>query len=216
MSASSNMNVSDISFCRMGYESATAQGLSALPHLAAFIGVWVFSNLSDRSNTRSLFIIPIALLSMMGYILLALAPKLGLPAVLKYLCLFPITVGFFTAVTLTIVWTLDNQVSSSSKGAGVVLLNIFGQMAPLVGTGLYPARDKPNYVPGHAICAAFMGMVAVLAASLRLFLARKNGAQVDQDYEMVGVNGDQGAGLDDEDQTGLAFGKPKARFEYML
>ncbi|KAF2157314.1 MFS general substrate transporter [Myriangium duriaei CBS 260.36] len=202
----------------MGYSSTVAQGLSALPHLSAFFAVLIFSHLSDRHRSRSLFIIPVAILSMLGYVLLALAPSLHLAPLVKYICLFPITAGFFTAVTLTIVWTLDNQTSSSSKGTGVALLNVVGQMGPLVGTGLYPERDKPNYTPGHATCAAFMGAVAVLALLLRLVLARKDSAQRQTEYEMVRTSGaENNDDYDDNEHTGeREQTRSETRFEYIL
>ncbi|GAM83344.1 hypothetical protein ANO11243_013310 [Dothideomycetidae sp. 11243] len=195
----------------MGYSTVVAQGLSALPHFGAFIAVLVFSHLSDRHRNRAYYIILVSSMSMLGYIFLALAPRLHLGPGVKYIFLFPITAGFFTAVTLVIVWTMDNQISSSSKGTGVAILNIFGQLGPMVGTGLYPARDKPDYVPGHAVCAFFMGLVAVLAIFLRISLIRKNRTQLEEGYEMVGLEGAQ------DDEHGLDFvPKKKPQFEYML
>jgi len=69
---------------------------------------------------------------------------------------------------------MDNRVAHEGKGTGVAMLNIIGQFGPLVGTRLYPASDRPWYVPGMATCALFMILVAVLAFTLRLLLQRAN------------------------------------------
>ncbi|PNS18655.1 High-affinity nicotinic acid transporter [Sphaceloma murrayae] len=168
----------------MGYTSTAAQGLSALPNLSAFVVVLFVSRLSDKQRSRSPYIMLVALCSMLGYIVLALSGSMDLSPILRYLCLFPITAGFFSAVTLTIVWTLDNHESDSGKGTGVALLNVIGQMGPLLGTGLYPQTDRPGYVKGHAVCAGFMGLVVVLAFALRKVLAYKNSRRT-QAYDLV-------------------------------
>lgn len=158
----------------MGYSSIAAQGLSAPPHLAAFAVVLVTAILSDRFQTRSTPIVVHALLAMIGYTLLALAAPLHLPIALRYLCIFPITAGFFSCVCLVIVWTVNNQQSDEGKGTGIALMNIIGQLGPLLGTRLYPDADRPFYTKGHAVCACFMGFVAVLAIMLRVVLQKAN------------------------------------------
>ncbi|KAI5276432.1 MFS general substrate transporter [Aureobasidium subglaciale] len=158
----------------MGYSVIQAQGLAAPPHLFAFVLVLVTSVISDRLRSRSLPIIFHALSAMVGYMLLALAPRLHLSIIAQYLCLFPITAGFFSAVTTVIVWTINNQQSEEGRGSNVALLNVIGQLGPLVGTRLYPDSDAPSFIKGHVLCAGFMALVAVLATVLRLLLARAN------------------------------------------
>jgi len=193
----------------IGYSSLAAQGLSALPNLFAFVIVLLISTVSDRFQMRSLPIVGVALMAMTGYILLALATPLHMSNTLRYLCLFPITAGFFPAVTLIIVWTLDNQASDEGKGTGVAMLNIIGQIGPLVGTGLYPEHEAPGYVRGHAVCAIFMGVVAVLALGLRVVLGRENRRTEQRGrYAMVG-------GMDGE-VTGTAAADDGAGGEFVF
>jgi len=158
----------------IGYSRVAAQGLSALPNLFAFVFVIIIAIISDRSQTRSFPLVCVALMAMSGYIGLALASSLNLPVVVRYLCLFPITAGFFSAVTLTITWSLDNQESGEGKGTGMALLNYIGQLGPFVGTALYWRADGPNFTVSHTICAVFMLLIAVLAIVLRLLLQRAN------------------------------------------
>lgn len=158
----------------MGYSSIAAQGLSAPPHLVAFVVVLITAVLSDRFQTRSVPIVAHALLAMIGYTLLALAAPLHLPNALRYLCIFPITAGFFSCVCLVIVWTVNNQQSDEGKGTGIALINVIGQLGPLLGTRLYPDADGPFYTKGHAVCACFMSFVAMLAIGLRIVLQRAN------------------------------------------
>lgn len=84
----------------------------------------------------------------------------------RYAGVYPAAAGFFPAITLILTWTIKNQDSNSKRGTGVVMLNLFGQFGPLVGTRLYPEIDKPYYVKGMAVCSIsmFFGVVAGVVA----------------------------------------------------
>lgn len=56
----------------MGYSSIRAQGLSAPPNLAAFFVLLAVTFASDRVGDRTLFLIPLATMAGIGYLLLAL------------------------------------------------------------------------------------------------------------------------------------------------
>jgi hypothetical protein len=56
----------------------------------------------------------------------------------------------------------------------MAILNVIGQLGPLVGTSIFPEEDGPWYVKGMSICAGFMLCVGFLAVILRWWLARKN------------------------------------------
>ncbi|RMZ18398.1 hypothetical protein D0862_00376 [Hortaea werneckii] len=158
----------------MGFSQKASQGLSAPPFLFAFFVVLVTAFLSDRIKSRSIPMIFHATLAMLGYIVLAIAGAAHLGHTLRYLAVFPICAGFFSAVTIVITWTVNNQPSDEGKGTGMAMLNIIGQMGPLVGTRLYPDAEAPYYVKGMAVCAVSMAMVAGLALALRLVLKAQN------------------------------------------
>jgi MFS family permease len=159
----------------MGWESITAQGLSAPPYLFAFVIVLTTAYYSDRLQSRSTFIMLHSLLATLGYGTIAVSGYLQSDkTMVRYIALYPAAAGFFSAITIIITWTLNNQESDSKKGTGMALLNIIGQMGPLVGTSIFPDEDGPYYVKGMSICAAFMLFVGFLAAILRWVLIREN------------------------------------------
>lgn len=63
----------------------------------------------------------------------------------------------------------------------IVLLNLVGQCGPLLGTRVFPQRQKPRYIEGQSICAAFMFFNALLALSLRTLLIWEN-KKLDKKY----------------------------------
>ncbi|GAB7362637.1 hypothetical protein MBLNU230_g2947t1 [Neophaeotheca triangularis] len=158
----------------MGYASQTAQALTAPPFLLAFVSVLVTAYLSDRYRTRSLPLILHGTLACFGYVLLALAKPLNLSNGWRYFAVFPICSGFFSVVAVVITWTLNNQSSDEGKGTGTVVLQVIGQLGPLVGTRLYPDAEGPYFVKGMAVCALAMGCVVLLAWGLRVVLERDN------------------------------------------
>ncbi|BGP18866.1 hypothetical protein JCM10213v2_006946 [Rhodosporidiobolus nylandii] len=68
----------------MGFTSIRAQGLSAPPYLASFIVIVAFCYFSDRIGDRSIFMIPLALIGAVGYLVLALVDSTAV----RYFCIY--------------------------------------------------------------------------------------------------------------------------------
>lgn len=101
--------------------------------------------------------------------------------------------GFFSAITIIITWNINNQDSDSKKGTGMAMLNVIGQMGPLIGIRLFPEEEGPWYARGMAVCAAFMLVVAILALVLRISLAVQNRrARLERSAEYAGVPLEEG------------------------
>lgn len=169
----------------MGYDSLRAQARSAPPYLIAFVVVLITAYASDRARTRSSYLIVHALISSIAYLAIAATGyfhehlSTELHIFIRYICVFPATAGFFSAITLIITWSMDNRVEKEGKGASIAILNIIGQCGPLLGTRLYPESDGPWYIRGMTICSFFMIVVAILAFVLRILLQRENRAVAD-------------------------------------
>lgn len=176
----------------MGYSPLTSQALSAPPFLVAFVLVLITASLSDRHRARSPYLIFHALLSALAYLTIGLTGYLHshmpttLHIIIRYVCIFPATSGFFSAIALIITWSMDNRVAHEGKGTGVALLNIVGQFGPLIGTRLYPDTASPWYVTGMLVCGGSMILVACLALFLRLVLAKAN-KRVAEKEERTGI-----------------------------
>lgn len=158
----------------MGHTSLTSQAMSAPPYLLSFVVVIFTARLSDRARTRSPFVIFHALLASGAYLLLSLSATLSIPNILRYVLVYPACCGFFSAITIIITWTMNNQASQEGKGVGMTILNLIGQCGPLLGTRVFPDEEGPLYARGMGVCAIAMAGVAVLAAILRWILRREN------------------------------------------
>jgi len=176
----------------MAFSSLASQALSAPPFLCSFVFVLITAHICDKTpDSRSWFIAGVSLLSATSYAAISLAgvthEGLGEAGTItiRYIGVYGAAMGFFSAVTLIITWTLNNQRSDTGKGTGMTILQVIGQCGPLVGTRLFPKSHAPYYIPGMAVCAGFMFFVAVLAVGLRWHLSRLNRSQDVAEYEMV-------------------------------
>ena len=196
---------------RMGYTSLKSQALSAPPYLFSFFVVLLISYLSDQYGSRSFYVCLSAVLGTTGYLVIAVAGWQHASAGWRYAGVFAASAGFFSAITIIITWTINNQESDSKKGTGMVMLNIIGQLGPLLGTRLYPDSDKPYYVRGMSVCAGFMFLVFVLSLILRMILGRAN-AKSRMAYRRIEV--------EDEEEEGLTMASDgeveRGRFTYIL
>lgn len=193
---------------RMHYSALASQALSAPPYFVAFLVVLVTAILSDRSQNRSYYVIFHALLGGFGYLSIAIGGMLRADSRWRYAGVYPAAAGFFSAITLILTWTINNQNTNSKRGTGVVMLNLLGQFGPLVGTRLYPDSDKPYYVKGMAVCSLFMFLVALLAWWLRRLLIRENKGWKEHEDET-------GKG-EDEGLVDPSVPRIKARFMYIV
>lgn len=183
----------------MGYESITAQGLSAPPYLVAFVAVLLTTYLSDKRKSRAEFIVFHASIASAGYLVLALSRD----TLTRYCAIFFVASGFFSVVACVIAWTVNNQSSESGKGTGMVMLNTIGQCGPLIGTRLYPESNAPYYENGMIICSISMFIVALLAILLRRHLALLNQESfASENYHLVadGENQEAVPSMADDDE----------------
>ncbi|KAI0413150.1 major facilitator superfamily domain-containing protein [Xylaria grammica] len=154
----------------MGFTAINAQGLSAPPYVLAFIVCVTTTWIADRTQQRGAMLVGLSLVGGIGYVLLATCKGVGV----RYFAVFLAAAGVFSCIANILPWTINNQGSDSKRGAGIALLNIIGQTGPLLGTRIFPEREKPYYIKGMSICAAFMFFNALLALTLRVYLTWEN------------------------------------------
>lgn len=170
----------------MKHSVVMSQALAAPPYLLSFFAVILTAYLSDRWQNRAYFVIFHSLLSASGYSFIALAGVRGWSTWFRYAGIYPAAIGFFCVITIIITWTINNQDSESKQGAGFAMLQTIGQFGPLLGVTLYPESDAPLYTSGMCACAISMTIVAILAAILRIYLARLNKAVDGDGYGKIG------------------------------
>ncbi|KEQ89759.1 MFS general substrate transporter [Aureobasidium pullulans EXF-150] len=195
----------------MGFESITAQGLSAPPYFLSFLITIASAYIADKTQQRGLTIIILSIVGGVGYVMLATTTGTG-P---RYAGVFLAASGVFPCIANILPWVTNNQGNDDRRGAAFVLLNFIGQCGPLLGTRIY--NDAPFYVKGQSICAAFMFFNGILALSLRTLLAYENrkldkqyGTIEEQKNRIASTEGSKEAGI--EANTGVENFGPMYRY----
>ncbi|KAJ5453698.1 uncharacterized protein N7458_004654 [Penicillium daleae] len=157
----------------MGYTSVNAQGLSAPPYFASFLCCIVAAVVSDRWGNRGHVVTFFAILGTIGYLILTCVTD-GSKTGARYTGIWLATCGIFPALSINIVWLLNNQGGESKKGAGMAMLAIFGQCSSLISSSVFPNKDAPFYTTGCALGCVFTGLIAILAMGLHISLTLEN------------------------------------------
>lgn len=154
------------------YEHMKAEVLTAPPYLVSFLVVLITTYIADRTSQRGIIICLLSLLGAAGYIMLALTTSEDRHV--RYIGVFLAASGVFPATANITPWVLNNQGSTTKKGAAVVLTHIIGQTGPLLGTSLFWGEGEETFKNGMWICGSFMLLNAFLALVLRTALSFEN------------------------------------------
>ncbi|KAF1979626.1 MFS general substrate transporter [Bimuria novae-zelandiae CBS 107.79] len=164
----------------MGFSAINAQGLTAPPYFLSFLVTIITPYIADRTQQRGIMLVILTMIGGTGYVILAAAKSVGA----RYFGVFMAAAGIFPAIANILPWVLNNQGSDTRRGAGIVLLNLIGQCGPLLGTRMYPSNERPFYVKGQSVCAAFMFFTTFLVITLRTLLVWEN-KKLDRQYGTI-------------------------------
>lgn len=151
------------------FTQVQSQGLSAPPYLLCFFVIITLCFLSDHFKMRGPFVALAATLAAIGFIIQATCTTTG-P---RYFGVF-LSVLIFASIALLLAWTANIHATESKRAGAYTVLATIGQCGPLLGTNIFPPKDKPYYRKGMWISAAMCLMVAFLAGTLSCWLIYEN------------------------------------------
>lgn len=71
-------------------------------------------------------------------------------------------------------WTTGNAGSETRRGVNMAMLNTIGHSMAVLGSYIYPSRERPAYKRGFAICCGFAWWGALVAVTLSILLHLEN------------------------------------------
>ncbi|OJJ05557.1 hypothetical protein ASPVEDRAFT_174611 [Aspergillus versicolor CBS 583.65] len=157
----------------MGYDSVTAQGLTAPAYFGAFLLCILAAFVSDRYGSRGFIVAGFAAMGATGYGLLAGIQDMEKTG-LRYLGVWLAACGIFPALAINITWLLNNQGGDSKKGAGLAISLILGQCSSLISSTVFPSEHAPFFTTGCAIGCGMSSAIVVLALIMYFALSREN------------------------------------------
>ncbi|GJN73727.1 hypothetical protein PCL_02722 [Purpureocillium lilacinum] len=151
------------------FTTVQSQGLSAPPYIACLITIIACALISDRLKIRGPFIIGAAVSAAVGYAVLATTSSVA-P---RYFGLFLAT-QMFVCIAIILAWVSNTHATDSRRAVALAILATGGQCGPMVGTNIFPVKDKPFYRRGMWVSCACSLIVAVAAALQMMVLWQSN------------------------------------------
>ncbi|KAI1349363.1 allantoate permease [Xylaria sp. FL0043] len=155
----------------LGYGNTETLLITAPVWIFTFLVSLVVTYTSGRVGDRSIHIICLMLLSVVGNIIAVSTLNTGA----RFFAIFLLPAGAVTAYQIILAWVANSFPRPLVKrSACISFANLVGNAANIYGSYMYPASDGPRYLPGGAATAGVALLVATLALITRLVLQRKN------------------------------------------
>lgn len=173
----------------LGFNKITTLLLTAPVWFATFLVSLLVTWTSGKSGDRSIHIICLMMISLIGNVIMISTTKTG-P---RFFAMFLLPMGAVSAYQIIVAWVANSFIRPNVKrSASIAICNMIGNTASIYGSYMYPKTDGPRYLAGGAAVAGVCFAVAVLAFILRLVHIREN-KKLDK-AEQDGVVGDDISG----------------------
>ncbi|TIA95625.1 hypothetical protein E3P94_03997 [Wallemia ichthyophaga] len=154
------------------WSNAQSQLLTVPPYALGFITTIGCAYISDKTGYRAFLIMLGTFVSLIGYILILVIPDHAPGA--KYFSLFVMVAGFSPAAGIVLAWGAGSFGPTYKRGITQGVIMSAGNTAGILSSFLYPDSDKPDFVMGHSVSAAFSAFTFILAVALHFILKREN------------------------------------------
>ncbi|KAJ8503488.1 hypothetical protein ONZ45_g10819 [Pleurotus djamor] len=158
-----------------GHSGAISQLLTVPPYAVAAVILISFSYMSDKLQTRGIFIIIATCIAGTGYLLLLIVTS---NQRVRYFATFCITSGSYTTIGTLIAWLAHNLGSETKRATGMSITLVMGHCGSILGSYIFPKAEGPLYTKGFAICCALqflaMSCAIILTVSYRLENSRRD------------------------------------------
>ncbi|KAF2798229.1 high-affinity nicotinic acid transporter-like protein [Melanomma pulvis-pyrius CBS 109.77] len=156
----------------------------------------IAARFSDHQQKRGLYTVIFGLISIVGYAMLISDSS----SAVHYAGCFFVAMGLYVCVGLPLAWLPTNCPRYGKRTTATGLQLSIGNCAGIMASFLYPAKEGPRYVRGHAVT---MGMVAwaILCYSLLWFYFAKANAKRangEEDHLVEGMSDEEIAELGDD------------------
>ncbi|KAJ5115695.1 Major facilitator superfamily domain general substrate transporter [Penicillium angulare] len=155
----------------LGYNNIQTLLITAPVWIATFLISLLVTWTSGKTDDRSLHIIALMLVSVVGGIICTATTNTGA----RFFAMFLMPMGAVSAYQIILAWVANSFPRPLVKrSAAIALANMIGNTASIYGSYMWPASSGPRYLPGGSATAAIALVVALVALVIRLVHARMN------------------------------------------
>ncbi|PCH35272.1 MFS general substrate transporter [Wolfiporia cocos MD-104 SS10] len=154
-----------------GYTDALAQLLTVPPYAVSAVFLCINSYVSDRLQSRGIFVAYVSAVAAVGYILLLTVQD---NVHVRYFAVFCITGGTYTTIGVVIAWFAHNLGSETKKATGIPMYMAIGQCGSVLGSKLFPSTEGPRYIKGFSVSCALLFLASLVAIILTVSYRLEN------------------------------------------
>lgn len=153
-----------------GYTGTHIQYMTAPIYAVGIVCVFTVCFLSDYLQERGLFVIGAGIFGTISFAIILAVPH---QHIVQYVFLCFGLASIFCAVPTLLVWA-SNEVSWPREKRAIIqaAMNVFGNIASIYGSFLWPSQDAPRYFAGFGTTMGFLATLAALAAVARWLFRR--------------------------------------------
>jgi MFS family permease len=156
-----------------GYSSVRTQLLTVPVYIWASVIYISVAFASDYFRRRAFFMVPLALVTAVGYAL-----QLGLPmtsTTALYVSTFVTATGIYCVVGLNVTWIINNNAGYFKRATAIGLQQTIGNSAGIMAGQIYRITDSDGrYVIGHAVSLTTISLAACGYATMYFIVRRLN------------------------------------------
>lgn len=154
-----------------GYSPLQTQLHSVPPLAMAFFLSLGIAFTSDRLRHRYLFVLSCLLIAIAG---VAMLLSIHHSPHAEYAALFLVVFGPYCGMPVAICWFTMNLGGHRRRAIGTALQLGFGEIAGIVATFLFVAKEAPYYHTGYSVAVAFLALAAFWATCYELACWKQN------------------------------------------
>ncbi|TID14334.1 MFS general substrate transporter [Venturia nashicola] len=168
------------------WSSAIVQVLTipcyALGAITYLIAAWF----SDRYQRRGIPTVALATVSIVGYGMLLSNSGNGV----HYAGCFLVAMGLYVCVGIPLAWLPDNNPRYGKRTTATGLQLTIGNCAGIMAPFLYPSKEGPRYIRGHAVTLGMVAMAAIIYGLMSIYFTSTNNKRVrgDEDHKIAGLS----------------------------
>jgi len=156
-----------------GYSSIRTQLLTVPVYIWASAVYLFIAFCSDYFNRRAFFMVPLALVTLVGYAML-LGVSMSSTGVL-YFATFVTATGIYCCVGLNVTWVINSNAGYFKRATAIGLQQALGNSAGVMAGQIYRITDGDGrYVIGHAVSITAIAIAACGYALMYVWLQRIN------------------------------------------
>lgn len=155
----------------LGFSAVESQLLTIPVCIVSFLSVNFFCYYSDRLQLRGPLIMGLAVISAIGFTMLAALSSKG-P---RIFALYLISFSVYTLIPLTLTFLCVNTVGLSRRALVIPIQNAFGQIGGLAVS--YTYIHKPQYLEGTLTTIGFLCVLITTIGALDLYFIARNRAK---------------------------------------